>query len=454
MIQNFKAISLSHSNAPITVRELFALQEDSVKHLLNYLRDCIAVSELLILYTCNRTEVYYSSDTDHSDTIIKVLASHKGITEVDNYLPYFKIINDPFKAVRHLFNVALGLEAQVPGEVQVTNQVKQAYQLSADMDLAGPFLHRLMHSIFYTNKRVVQETQFRDGAASIAYVAVELIEELRCSSTFMLRGNGFGSCSQRACGTSRYYRDPSPTSIKNPKILVAGIGEVGADLCRNLAKTDFTDITITNRTISKARELADECNVSVIPFEQVWDAIKQSDVVISSVDTGSFITKEFVNSFDINSHKYLIDLSVPRSIESDVEQIPGVLLYNLDDLKEKANKAMKKRIKAIPLVKEIINQSISDLVEWNEEMKVSPTIHKLKNALEQIRKEEIIKYIKHLDKDEAKRVEEITKNMMQKIIKFPVLQLKAACKRGEAETLIDMINELFELEKVKSRQSP
>jgi len=441
MIQNFKAISLSHSNAPISVRELFALQEDSVKHLLNYLRDCIAVSELLILYTCNRTEVYYSSDTDHSDTIIKVLASHKGISEVKNYLPYFKIINDPFEAVRHLFNVTLGLEAQVPGEVQVTNQVKQAYQLSADMDLAGPFLHRLMHSIFYTNKRVVQETQFRDGAASISYVAVELIEELT-------------------------------VKLKNPKILVAGIGTIGADLCRNLAKTDFTDITITNRTISKARELSDECDaclptcppkaygrrelqrrqMAVIPFEKVWDAIKQSDVVISSVDTGSFITKEFVNSFDINSYKYFIDLSVPRSIESDVEQIPGVLLYNLDDLKEKANKAMKKRIKAIPLVKEIISQSISDLVEWNEEMKVSPTIHKLKNALEQIRKEEIVKYIKHLDKDEAKRVEEITKNMMQKIIKFPVLQLKAACKRGEAETFIDTINELFDLEKEKSRQ--
>ncbi|MBW8051410.1 MAG: glutamyl-tRNA reductase [Cytophagales bacterium] len=433
MIQNFKAISLSYSNAPITVRELFALQEDSVKHLLNYLRDCIAVSELLILYTCNRTEVYYSSDTDHSDTIIKVLAGHKGISEVKNYLPYFKIINDPFKAVRHLFNVALGLEAQVTGEVQVTNQVKQAYQLSADMDLAGPFLHRLMHSIFYTNKRVVQETQFRDGAASISYVAVELIEELTAK-------------------------------LKDPKILVAGIGVIGADLCRNLAKTDFTGITITNRTISKARDLADECDaclqklqhrqMDVIPFEQVWDAIKQSDVVISSVDTGSFITKEFINSFDINSHKYLIDLSVPRSIEPDVEGIPGVLLYNLDDLKEKANRAMKKRIKAIPLVQEIISQSISDLVEWNEEMKVSPTIHKLKSALEQIRKEEIIKYIKHLDKDEVKRVEEITKNMMQKIIKFPVLQLKAACKRGEAETLIDMINELFDLEKEKSRLSP
>src|SRR5690606_3975630 len=149
---------------------------------------------------------------------------------------YFRIFNDDKEAIEHLYRVAMGLEAQVVGDMQISNQVKRAYQASADMEMAGPFLHRLMHSIFFTNKRLVQETPFRDGAASISYAAVELIEEL-ISNTYQ------------------------------PRILLIGVGEIGEDVARNMVHLPDAKVTIANRTFQTAKELAEEFNFTVIPFE-------------------------------------------------------------------------------------------------------------------------------------------------------------------------------------------
>ncbi len=416
MLQNFKAISLSYKKAPLDIRELIALDETSCRQFLQTLKNFIQATDILVLSTCNRTEVYYNADTDFSQEIVKLLGITKGISNISQYFDYFTILNEHNDAVQHLFDVSMGLESQVVGDMQISNQAKQAYQWAADNETAGPFLHRLMHTIFFTNKRVVQETAFRDGAASTSYAAIELIEELTAD-------------------------------IVDPKILVVGLGEIGADVCRNLKDSSFTDVKITNRTLAKAQQLAEECNMQVLPFEDIVQGLKDADVIISSVARETpFFTKEMIKRLDILSFKFFIDLSVPRSVESDVETIPGVLLYNIDTIQNKASEALQQRINSIPKVKAIIAESIEQFNDWSKEMVVSPTINKLKNALEAIRQEEIARYVKKLGPDEAKHIDNITKSMMQKIIKLPVLQLKAACKRGEAETLIDVLNDLFNLE--------
>jgi glutamyl-tRNA reductase len=417
MISNFKAISLSYKNAPLEVRELIALDDSACKKLMVSVKEFTDASELLVLSTCNRTEIYYSSGTDCSSEIIKLIGIQKGIADIAQYQTYFRIINEHNEAVQHLFEVSIGLDAQVVGDMQIPNQVKNAYQWSADLSAAGPFLHRLMHTIFFTNKKVVQETTFRDGAASVSYATVELAETLTAE-------------------------------IAEPKVLVIGLGEMGADVCRNLTNTNIKDITITNRTQQKAEELAKTCPVKVIPFDEVWKAIEEADVVICSISKEEpFITKEKVKALNTLSYKYFIDISVPRSVEIKVEEIPGVLVYNIDHIKSRATEALEKRLQSIPKVKSIIAASIADFNDWSKEMEVSPIINKLKNALEQIRQEEMARYVKHLNEDESKKIEAITRNIMQKIIKLPVLQLKAACRRGEAETLIDVLNDLFDLEK-------
>lgn len=423
MQNKFRAISLSHKSAPVEIREIIALDEASIHSLLVKLKDFFSVSDTLILSTCNRTEIYYAHELDLSSEIIKLIGVEKGINSIIDYIAYFKIYKEDKDAINHLFKVSMGLEAQVVGDMQISNQVKRAYQATSDLDMAGPFLHRLMHTIFFTNKRVVQETAFRDGAASVSYAAVELIQELT-SNTF------------------------------EPRILLIGVGEIGEDVAKNMVHLPNAKVTITNRTFDKAEVLAEEMGFEVIPFENVVEAMQNSDVIISSImKSDPFITKNLVKEFDIPSYKLFVDLSVPRSIETSIEDIPGVLLYNVDNIRSKASETLENRLAAIPKVEQIIEESIEEFYNWKKEMMVSPTINKFKNVLEQIRLEEMERFLKNADEKEIAVIDKITKSMMQKILKIPVVQLKAACQRDQADQMMELLTDLFDLERVSDKKS-
>lgn len=422
MQTKFRAISLSHKTAPVQIRELISLDEESIHRILLKLREFFSLGDALILSTCNRTEIYYSHELDLSTEIIKLVGLEKGLFDVVNYLDYFEVFNEDRQAITHLFRVSMGLEAQVVGDIQISNQVKRAYQTAADLEMAGPFLHRLMHTIFFTNKRIVQETTFRDGAASLSYATIELIDSL----------------------TSNTYQ---------PRILLIGVGEIGEDVAKNMVHLPEAIVKITNRTQSKAEEIAAPLGFEVVPFENCREAMNDADVIVCSIMKNEpFITKELVKQFDIQSYKLLVDLSVPRSIETSVEDVPGVVLYNVDNIRSKASEALEKRLSAIPKVEEIIEESIEDFYGWKKEMMVSPTINKLKQSLEQIRQEELSRYLKNVDEKEYVLIDKITKSMMQKILKVPVVQLRAACKRDQAEEMIEIITDLFDLEKFKTEK--
>ena len=233
----------------------------------------------------------------------------------------------------------------------------------------------------------------------------------------------------------------------NPSVLVVGLGEIGADVCRNLTNRGLSNITLCNRTRAKAHDLAAELKVRSADFDHLATEIQRADVIISAVQRDEpLFTPALLEGVTILTYKYFIDLAVPRSVDAAVEQIPGVLVYNIDQIRQRADEALNRRLAAIPHVENLISQAITDFGDWSKEMMVSPTINKLKNALEQIRKEEISRHLKHLSPGESEQVEKITRGIMQKVLKLPVLQLKAACKRGEAETLIDVLNDLFNLD--------
>lgn len=416
MQNQFKALSLSYKSAPLAVREQVALNEDEIKNFSLKIRDLFNINEILIVSTCNRTEVYYVADENRNADIIKLLLIEKGIIDKGEYFTYFQQFDTQFDAVQHLFEVATGLHSKVVGDLQIPNQVKQSYQIAADLNLAGPFLHRLMHTTFFANKRVAQETSFRDGAASTSYAAVALTEEVT-------------------------------QMIALPKILILGLGEIGIDVCKNMAEKKW-DITVMNRTRSKAERIAQGHDFRVADFVDLEEEIKRADVIISSVLIDKpLVTKEMVARMEILTFKYFIDLSVPRSVEDNLEEFAGVLVYNIDTLRQRADEALQSRIDAIPHVRQIIAEAIVGFEDWSKEMIVSPAINKLKNALEQIRKEEVARHLKNLSPNESEKLEKITMGIVQKIMKLPVLQLKAACKRGDAEQLVDVLTELFDLEK-------
>lgn len=413
----FKTISISYKNAPLEIREIIALDESIVKEILSEITDIVSVDELLILSTCNRTEVYYSSKEECGEALISFIGNKKGIKDMAAYKHYFKFLNSNEASVEHLFRVSMGLEAQVIGDMQISNQLKRAYQWTADANLAGPYLHRLLHSIFYSSKRVAQETGFRDGGASVSYVTSELIQVLA-------------------------------ENIIDPKILIIGLGEIGEDLCRHLSTTAL-DVSVTNRTASKSKAIAVECGLKTIDFVSTASAIEKSDIVVCAISNNEpFIKKEQIANQAVGI-KFLVDLSIPRSIEASIDDLPGMHVYNIDDIHAKTSATLNKRLAAVPDVESIISDSIQEFKDWSEEIVVSPTINKLKNALEEIRQQELHRHLKNASKSEEALAEKLTKSITQKIIKLPVLQLKAACKRGEAETLIDVLNDLFDLEKQK-----
>jgi glutamyl-tRNA reductase len=139
-------------------------------------------------------------------------------------------------------------------------------------------------------------------------------------------------------------------------------------------------------------------------------------------------------------------------VDPSIEQIPGVVVYNLDEITEKTDETVRKRRASIPQVQDIIEEAVKEFGEWAREMIVSPTIQKLKNTLEQIRKEELARFLKNASPAEVARLEEMSRSLMQKILKYPVLHLKAACRRGDSESLSELLHDLFNLERVKEKK--
>ncbi|MGY8976737.1 MAG: glutamyl-tRNA reductase [Cytophagales bacterium] len=412
MYESLKVVGLSHDSSPIAIRESVAFSENESRNFLDRMREILGVEEALILSTCNRTEIYYTSDLDLSNAILNLLKIEKGIDHgIDSY--FWNKENLP--ALRHLFRVALGLEAKVLGDIQISNQVKKAYQCSADQHLSGPFFHRLMHTIFYANKRVVQETVFRDGAASVSYACVGLVQQFI-------------------------------QNFSDPKILVLGLGEIGRDVADNMEEMNAS-ITLSNRNALTTHALAKQYGYEVLPFEELLKNIAKFDVIISSVQVPKpIIMKDHIPE-QLLSQKLFVDLAVPRSMDSELDTIDGIILYNVDQIEEQTSGIIERRRAAITEVELILDETIEELKNWSLEMEVSPTIKKLKKALEEIRKEEIARYVGKVTEVEQDLIDKVTKSIVQKVIKLPVLQLKAACKRGEAETLVEVLNDLFNLEK-------
>ena len=412
MYESLKVVGLSHDSSPIAIRESVAFSENESRNFLDRMREILGAEEALILSTCNRTEIYYTSDFDLSNAILNLLKIEKG---VDHGIDSYFWNKEKLPALRHLFRVALGLEAKVLGDIQISNQVKKAYQCSADQHLSGPFFHRLMHTIFYANKRVVQETVFRDGAASVSYACVGLVQQFI-------------------------------QNFSDPQILVLGLGEIGRDVADNMEEMNAS-ITLSNRNALTTQTLAKQYGYEVLPFEELLKNIAKFDVIISSVQVPKpIIMKDHIHE-QLLSQKLFVDLAVPRSMDSELDTIDGIILYNVDQIEEQTSGIIERRRAAITEVELILDETIEELKNWSLEMEVSPTIKKLKKALEEIRKEEIARYVGKITEVEQDLIDKVTKRIVQKVIKLPVLQLKAACKRGEAETLVELLNDLFNLEK-------
>ena len=404
-----RVISVTHQHVGVETRELFSLSEPEKVDFYLKLKEIFGLQESLMLITCNRAELYYFHSRDISQDLISFWCGYKAISAKD-YLSLFTILSDR-AAINHLYRVSVGLESKILGDIQIFGQVKQAYQLSADLGQAGTLLNRLMHKIFFCHKAINQETNFKNGAASVSYNAVNVLQD--------------------------------HVSL-DAKILVIGAGQMGGDICRHLSKKGYKHIFVTNRSISKVQALAEDCSMTVVPYIDHLKLISEFEAVISTISCSSPVYR--ASHFDNGITQVVVDVSSPRSVHPEVPK-PGMVLYNIDSLGTLVDQVLKSREEEIPQVEAMIDESIDDFMAWTEGLVFSDNVQKFKSTLEELRLQTMASMLKKMDEDQIQLAEEITQKMVQKIVSLPVMSMKTACMRDqEPAELGSSLNELFNLE--------
>lgn len=412
-MNTLKSICITHQQAEIHIRGLFTLGQSERTALYLQLRDCLDIHEALILSTCNRTEIYYLHQEDRSGEIMKLLGVIKGI-QMEDFKCYFQTTPESTASLRHLYRVAMGLESQVLGDIQIFGQVKQAYQEATDLGMAHTALHRAMHTLFYTHKQVCQETKIKEGAASLSYCTVKLLKERQLAHS-------------------------------QSRILVAGAGKMGTDICKNLRLLGFQKVTVTNRTWEKSMELRRSLGMQVLPFHQIFSSLGQFDVVISTIGALKPLFTAKAVQEDAQSHVLVcLDLCAPRSFADDFLEKYACRYFNIDQVAGASKDTLIQRKKEIPKVEAMVEAALEDFQDWTQTYACTRQLSQFKATLDALRQRTIAAHLKKIDQTQLNLIEEISKSLVDRIVKLPAVQLRQQCERDRAEELSHTLNQLFD----------
>ncbi len=413
-------LGLNYKTASIDIRDLFNISAEHTLPVAEDLMQNTRITGIVILATCNRTEIYYSCKADcplsTKDDLVARL--HKALGIRDDYSKHFYHYTKE-DAIQHLFSVTSGINSMVIGENQIVSQIKNAYLTSTEANLTDAVLMRIFQKSFECSKRVRSETAIQQGATSVGYVAIDLCEK-------------------------------EATNFTESHVLVVGTGETGLLSLKNLGHRGVRNISITNRTNAKAEELAQEFKVKALPFEQFKEHLHTADIVIAATNAGKYL----LHAEDIqqaqakrNGRKqWLIDLSVPRNIDKEAAHIAGVQLYSIDDLQSIVDSYSEKRKLSIDKAKRIIEELVSESVSWINSRSLRPIISNITHNLQAVSKKELAEYRKHMQPETADEVEKYTALLTQKYIRTLIRNLKEATQNGSSAASLDLINELFDFD--------
>ena len=413
-------IGINHETAPLAIREKLVFTDEDGKQFLKKLKSCLPDTKAVLVSTCNRTEIYFFLESS-------CFASHnrKIIFEIINYRNLYHEVESSFysysdcEAVNHLLRVAAGLDSMVLGENQILGQLKQAYRISSEQGMTGTVLNRLFHKSFEAGKRTRSETDINKGASSVGYAAVELAHKV------------FGE-------------------LENNPVLLIGAGETGELVLKCLKERGSKSITIMNRTMEKAEDLARKFNANTKDFNLMKEALIQSDIVITSTSAGKqLLSKELISEIENKRKKklfLLIDLSVPRNIDDAVRDIRNTFLFNMDDLQQIVAYNNKKRLGAVKKSEVIIAKIAEDFMVWEKGLKLSPTIDLLKKKLISYSENELSNLKKRISKDEFHCVSQYSDFITNKYLGLIIKNLRELSKNGSNLEYIDLVINLFDLE--------
>ena len=408
MSQSIVLIGVNHKTAPIELRERIAISREELPEATRALAAIPGVSECMIVSTCNRVEILAAVESPDTD-LIAFVHRHFGLDPAI-LAPHIYEHRDQ-QAVRHLFRVAASLDSMVVGEPQILGQVKDAFAVARSSGTISGQLEHLLQSAFAAAKRVRTETAIGSNSVSIASVAVELARKI------------FGSLNGRT-------------------VFLVGAGKMSELAARHLVQQGAGAILVTNRTQERARQLAEPFNGRVIPFDQLYEAATEADIVISS--TGAphpIFRREHGQAFmhrRRNRPMFFIDIAVPRDVDPAMNKVDGVFVYDIDDLQAVAASHMAERSAQAGDAESLIAAEVERFHQRRRTVNVAPAIVTLQRQAEEIRQAELRRIqtrLGPLSAEQLAAVEALTRGLVNKFLHPPMQALKQAARENDAARL-------------------
>jgi glutamyl-tRNA reductase len=419
-------IGLNYRTAPVAVRERFWISENRRYEALVELSRAEGIDEVIVLATCNRTEflMWVNDVTLAANSVMRLLGSEYGLMLCE-WKHFYRLLDEA--ALLHIFRVASSLDSMVVGEPQVVSQVKQAWQQAQKLGATGRFLDAVMQKALTVSKRVRSETAIGNAAVSIPYAAVELTRQI------------FGT-------------------LENKKVLLLGAGKMSELSARGLLNHGASSVCVINRTMEHATELAAKLGGVAIPFEQRWQHMTEADIIISSTscphtilsrDEAEMMMRDRQARECTNRPLVIVDIAMPRDIDSAVSDVKGIFLYNLDDLENVVDHNAEEREIAAAEAQKILQTEAQGFRRRLMAERVVPTIVALRQRLDEICRQELDSF-RHecgpFSQDQDEMLNAVMSRMTQRIAGSLARELKELPEKVEQEQMTTALQRLFHLQ--------
>ncbi len=393
-------VGLNYKIADVDVREKLAFNGPKLEEGLTKFKELPEVQEAIILSTCNRVELYANvRDAVKASESIKTFLSEFHNINRESLNDALYIYND-IKAVGHIFRVASSLDSMVIGEPQILGQLKDAFELAHKKKTTGILLNRLMKKAISVAKRVRTETRIAENAVSISFAAVELAKKIF-------------------------------TDLSKKVFMLLGAGEMAELAAKHLISNGVKEVIVSNRTYERACELAKEFNGRPVRFDDFIQEMIRADIVICSTGASDYVLKKSQMQKVMKERKqrpvFIIDISVPRNIDPETNDLDNVYLYNIDDLQGVVDANRFERQKEAEKAERLVEEEVETFFKWQSSLDSVPTIIALREKAEEIKKEELDKLLSKfpgIGEKEKKAIEYMAAAITNKLIHPPTAALK------------------------------
>lgn len=419
-------VGVNHRSAPVELRERLSFSAEGLTRALGDLQAVPHVMEGMILSTCNRVELLACANGSVPN-LLPFLADRAQIPQHELKKHLYECREDD--AVRHIFRVAASLDSLVVGEPQILGQLKEAYAIGRAQGCVQSYLDALLNKAFSVAKRVRTETAVGSSTVSIASAAVELAKKI------------FGSLEGRT-------------------VYVVGAGKMNELAMRHLQANGVGASIVSNRTFERAQRLAEKYNGTAVPFERLYETLPQADIVITSTGAQQpLFRREHGEAFmhaRRNRPMFFIDIAVPRDVAPEVNKVDGLFVYDIDDLQQVVASNQADRTREAGRAEQIISDEVERFRERLRELDVVPTIVDLQDSMEMLRQAEIDRVrgrLGPLTAEQEQAIDAMTRGIVNKVLHTPITALKSAAKTQRSESLVEAVENLFNLRLRRERKA-